>query len=302
MISLALDVLKEIAKNIGMGIPAVRAWRLKKPRAGANFRGNYEELERYAFLPLRYLLKALGSVRDLDIIEIGPGDFMTSGLALLAAGAKSYTVIDRFLGDYKAPQAKVWYGGIYNAWSRSFPAFKWPEYLRTDAFPEQYRDCVTVLRGSIEDAQIERKFDVVCSFQVGEHVNDIEVFAKANARLLKPGAVAVHRVDFGPHDCWCDYPNPITFLRFPDWLWTAMGSNRGTPNRRRHHEFCAAFERAGLKVNVVNIEHFSSAIANESGLAKRFRSMPLASLAVCTAVYACELRTVGDHGEPEKRR
>ena len=164
-----------------MGFPQVRRWRLTKPRAGVLFSGRDEELERYAFYPLRNLLDVMGSVRGLDILEIGPGDFMTSGLALLAAGAQTYTVIDRFVGDYQKPEAKVWYRGIQDAWPRLFPDMAWPEYLRAEDCPEAYSDRVKILTGTIEEATAPKQYDVVCSYQVGEHVDDIDAFARANA-------------------------------------------------------------------------------------------------------------------------
>ena len=87
---------------------------------------------------------------------------------------------------------------------------------------------------------------------MGEHVSDVEQFARLTADLLAPGGMAIHRVDFGPHDCWPDYPDPLTFLRFPPQVWAAMGSNRGTPNRLRHHEFLRAFAVAGLDAEPVD--------------------------------------------------
>jgi SAM-dependent methyltransferase len=285
--SLVLDLVRESTKNLAMYVPAVRAWRLQRPRAGAVFTGRDDELERYAFQSTRSLLDSIGSVRGLDVVEIGPGDFMTSGFSLLAAGAKSYTVVDRFVGYYEKAEAKNWYRAIEQAWARTFPELEWPAWLRADDFPEKYSDRVDVLAGPVEDAATDRTFDVVCSYQVGEHVTSIESFANFQARLLKSGGVAVHRVDFGPHDCWRLYPNPFTFLQFPDWLWALMGSQRGTPNRQRCHEFVTAFEAAGLSVEVSRVKHFAAHSAAPKKLAKRFRSMPADSLGIESAVFTC---------------
>ncbi len=286
-LQLYLDVCREVAKNTAMGSARVRAWRLNRPRAFTAFTHQDEELERYAFLALRSLLGITGSVKNLHIVELGPGDFMTSGLALLAAGAASYTVIDRFVGDYSKPEAKEWYREVEKAWPRIFPEMPWPDYLRAENFPEGYEDRVQVLPIPIEEVTAERRYDVVCSYQVGEHVSDIDSFAEMNERLLNPGGVAVHRVDFGPHDCWFYYRDPLTFLRFPDWLWSLMGSNRGTPNRHRFHEFCAAFEKAGLKVEIVSRDLFPEGKIEHRKLAKRFRAMPQDSLAIGTAIFVC---------------
>jgi hypothetical protein len=290
--NLVLDVLTETAKNLAMSLRPVRSWRMSSgPRAGERFEGRDEQLERYALQAVRSLTGILGSVGELDILELGPGDVLTSGLSLLAAGARSYTVIDRFIGDYQTPGAKDWYRGIRQAWPRMFPQHPWPEYLEADAFPGRYPERVEVLSGAVEEAATDRKYDVVCSYQVGEHVTDIESFAALNARLLKPDGTGVHRVDFSAHAIWALYEDPLTFLRFPEWLWSLMGSNRGLPNRRRYHEFCAAFERAGLKTKVTDLEFCSEESVRKARLAKRFQGMPYDSLRTGAAVFICSLES-----------
>ena len=286
-LTMVIDVGKEIAKNFAMGIPPVRAWRYRRLKAAATvFSTDDEFLERYAFQPIRALLAQVDSVRDRHIAEIGPGEYLTSGLALLAAGAASYTVIDRFPGNYENAAAKRWYLAVQEAWPRLFPELPWPEYLRAEDFPAAYGDRLQVITKPIEEIPPDRKFDLICSFQTGEHVSDIDAFARVNATLLAPDGLSVHRVDFGPHDCWFLYPYPLTFLQFPEWLWYLMGSNRGIPNRRRHHEFAAAFAAAGLQVEAV-LDRFEGVDIDPKKLAKRFREMPLESLRVGAAVYTC---------------
>ncbi|MBZ5589450.1 MAG: methyltransferase domain-containing protein [Acidobacteriia bacterium] len=285
-----LDATREVAKNLAMALPPVRAWRLRSARAGASFTGADAALERYAWQATRNLTDLLGGVKGLHIVEIGPGDYLTSGLALLAAGAASYTAIDRFPGDHTGATAKAWYRGIAAAWPRCFPMLPWPEYLRAEDFPEAYPDRAKLIAGPIERVHADGRFDVVCSYQVGEHVTDIDAFAHMSAQLLAPEGVAVHRVDFGPHDCWFYYPDTLTFLRFPEWLWRLMGSQRGTPNRRRDHEFRAAFEHAGFHVELASIERFEVGDFDLTRLPPRFQAMPRESLDVSAAVYLCRLQ------------
>ncbi len=285
-----MDVLKEACKNFLMGIPQFRSWRLSRPRTHVVFTGQEElaeRLERYAFYSLRRLREIVGNVENLSIVEVGPGDHMTSGLAMLAAGAASYTVIERFVGDFSSPDAKESYLEIEKAWPDFFPETPWPDYLKAENFPEGYEERVKVWPIPIEEVTAERQYDVVCSLQVGEHVSDLESFAQMTARLMAPGGVAMHRVDFGPHGCWTFYRDPLTFLRFPNWLWSLMGSNRGTPNRHRYHEFRAALERAGLKVEVTGLELWSEEIVRQARLNKRFQGMPLDSLVIGTAIFIC---------------
>ena len=264
----------------------VRRWRLARPRTGFSYGGTDAELENYAFFGLNLLLKYVGNLNGKDICEIGPGDNLASGFAMLAAGAASYTVIDRFPGNYTSLGAKSWYTGIQQNWSRFYPDIPFGDgNLQAENFPEAYSTQVELIDRAIEDFEPVKRYDIVCSFQVAEHVSDINAFASNHLKLLKPDGVALHRVDFSAHDLWANYRNPLTFLEFPDWLWNLTGSNRGSPNRRRHHEFCQAFEQAGLTYEEAYLNSFTTDQVDVSRLNHKFKKMPQESVLVGTAIY-----------------
>jgi hypothetical protein len=279
------DVARESAKNALMGSPVVRDWRLERPRAGAEF--SPALLGRYAFQGVREIERVIGTLQGKTIVEFGPGDTLSAGLALLVAGAASYTSLDRFVPDYSRPEAKRWYQGVRDGWQAAFPGRQWPADIDPAVFPEGYPNRVAHIVGAVEDASDQSgTFDIVASWQVGEHVEDIQAFANLTAALLKPDGVAIHRVDFGPHDRWrFSYADPWLFLRFPSLVWRMMGSNRGYPNRRRHHEFLAAWQGAGLVVDCVDTSHFEE--TQVGSLGRRFASMPGSSLSVKDTVYVC---------------
>ncbi|HXV77514.1 MAG TPA: hypothetical protein VD788_14470, partial [Candidatus Polarisedimenticolaceae bacterium] len=131
--------------------------------------------------------------------------------------------------------------------------------------------------------------DLLTSYNVVEHLYDLNAFAGQTFRMLAPGGRAIHRVDFGPHGNWLERANPLEWLTVPDVLWSLMGSMRATPNRRRFHEVHLALMRAGFVVDAVESEHFAEAdlTAIRPHLPRRFRSMPDASLRVKTASYVC---------------
>jgi len=280
------DFLKETAKNVLMGNGAFQKWRAKRPRAGAYFTGSSEELERYAFLGLNLIRKYVGDIREKSVCEIGAGDYLTSGLSMLAAGASRYAVIDRFPGDYSGDTAKQWYRGIEARWAQTYPETPWSSDIKAEDFPERYADRLELIAQPIETAVTENKFDIVCSFQVGEHISNIDAFVEINRRLLeKPDGIALHRVDFGPHDSWFHYRDPMTFLQFSDTTWNMTGSNRGVPNRFRHHQFMESFERAGFTVETVFSENFEAEKVDFSRLHPKFKQMPRDSIMVGTAIY-----------------
>jgi hypothetical protein len=279
---LAADVARETAANAAMALPPVRTWRLRRPRAGSSFAGAPEQLDRYAFQALRGVEGVIGSVAGLDILEYGPGDTLSAGLSMLAAGASSYHALDRFAPDYSSAEAKRWYGAVRAGWDAAFPGRPWPADLDPARFPEGYGDRVGTLRDSVESARYEQRF-------VGEHVRDIRRLADQTARFLRPDGVAIHRVDFGPH-AWERYDDPLLLLRFPSPLWRLMGSNRGLPNRVRHHEFLQAWANAGLSVDCRDLHTFDPGTIEFDKLDRRFRTMPRESLLVQDVVYVCRHR------------
>lgn len=290
-INIYKDFLRETAKNALMGTSTVRNWRLKRPRAGSYFTGSDAELERYAFSGLNFLRKYVGDVRGKSVCEIGAGDYLTSGLAILAAGASRYAVIDRFPGDYEGETAKKWYKGIEENWTRTYPEIEWAKDLKAEDFPEKYSEKLELIKEGVETADTKSKFDIVCSFQVGEHISDINAFAEMHNRILKKnGGVALHRIDYGPHDVWSYYKDPLTFLRFSDATWNLTGSNRGAPNRFRHHEFMAAFERANLSVEVLHTELFDEKAIEFDLLYKKFHTMSRESMLIGTGIYLLRLK------------
>ncbi len=284
---IAKDVARELTANAAMAVPAVREWRINRPRTGTSFSGTPEELGRYAFQAISGLEASAGPVQGRSIVEFGPGDTLAAGLSMLAAGATKYAALDRFVPDYSSEAAKRWYRGVRSAWPEAFPGREWPSHLDPETFPAANDNQVVLLDGSVEEAAATEQFDMVTSWQVGEHVNDIHAFARLSAALLKPDGVAVHRVDFGPHDCWRNYSDPLTFLRFPPAVWHAMGSNRGFPNRFRFHEFMDAWAEAGLVVECRDWVRFDENQIDFDRVHSSFRHAPRDSMLVRGVVFVC---------------
>jgi hypothetical protein len=284
-LSIASDVVTQTAKNLLMGSSAFRRWRLKRPRTAAGHSDIDEFLKHYAFASLDLLLEHSGDLHGRSVCEIGPGDYLTSGLSILAAGAERYCVIDRFPGDYFGEVARHWYREIAVNWHRFYPHLAWDPSVDASGFPESAASRLEIIGQPLERARPSRNYDLVCSFQVGEHVSDINSFAEIHNSVLKQHGIGLHRVDFGPHDCWFLYRDPGVFLRFSDTVWRLMGSNRGTPNRKRHHEFLDAFDRAGLDVEVLSTEDFDRSLMDMDRLNERFLKIPMETVLTGTAVY-----------------
>lgn len=274
------DTPREILKNVAMSMPWFRRRRLSTARTAPTI-----DLNRYVFEPAKVVLRCAGPVAGKHVVEIGPGDHLATGLALLALGAASYTAVDRFAGDYSSPRAKEWYRLVQHQWCQA-----WPEALVPASFPEEYLDRVKIVRQSAERAVIDGPADVIFSYNVVEHLRDIREFAVMNNRLVNAGATAVHRIDFGPHDVWRSYDDPLTFLRAPDWLWNLMGSARGTPNRKRLDQVLNAFQAPDIDVTTHIDQRLVGPVPVEK-LSKQFRSTPIDILCVLSATVISRRKT-----------
>lgn len=298
------DVATELAKNLGMMIPPIRAWRLRRPRTVGELEEiTTEVMEEFAFAPFEMVTACLpaAELRGATVVEIGPGDNVVLGLALLALGAGEYHAIDRFLGDVRSPRAQKLYTTVARVLPERMdvPASAVPE---AGNFPKVLLGSKVFLhRRGIEEFRsvpLAGKADLVFSYGVGQSVASAEAFAQATAHFLKPGGSGVHAIQFGPVGPWTEYRNPLTFLTVPESVWKWTSSHRGGANRLRYHEFLALFEKAGLIVETETLEEFTEEEHEEAWphLDRRFSLAPRDSLRVRFAKFVC--RKPG----PESRR
>jgi SAM-dependent methyltransferase len=240
-----------------------------------------EWLRRNAFLTLDHVTRAGYPVNGRDVAEVGVGDSLASGLAFLAAGARTYTAADPYLGAVASARNREVYRRVKHAWVFD-RGQSWPETLDVESFPASN---ATAIRSPIEDVRGSECFDLICSASVVEHVWNLTNFAAAMHRLLRRDGIALHWVDLGPHDRWAAYPDKLTFLRVPEPIWRT-GRRRGLPSRTRLSAIAATFGAADLDVEVAEIGVLAPELLppNAARLASRFRSLDETDLVECNAL------------------
>jgi SAM-dependent methyltransferase len=225
-------LFRELAANVAMGIPAIRRRRLLGLRT-ANSLVQREAAKISA--EFEFLHDSAGSLAGKTVLEIGPGDAIGLAPLFISAGAARYIALDRFLGDIWGPHAR----SLYDQLERT-----------RGGFTPRWRQQVGLVRSSIETtSQTCPTADLIVSFDVVEHLADLPRAVRNMAAMLKPGGRMIHRVDYGPHGIWLSARDPLSFLRVPDWLWRAIGSNRGYPNRVRHSQFVQLLRLQKLQVS-----------------------------------------------------
>jgi SAM-dependent methyltransferase len=291
-------IADQLARNLLMTLPAVARRRARQGRTAAAAPLDAAYLARYAWAPFTTLVEALGEAafEGRAVGEIGPGDHVPLALLALAAGARSYTAFDRFAGDVGGPAARRLYACLEADIAATRPALARrlaERGISAASFPEAPAGLVECVHAPIEAlaATPHGRLDLLFSFNVVEHLTDVSALARASERLLAPGGVALHRVDFGPHDVWFGRSSEFEWLTIPDALWRWMGSRRGAPNRLRFHEVVERLSRGACRVEARVLERFDAGALRAAlpGFARRFRAMPFDSLCVKTALLVCRL-------------
>jgi len=245
-------ITREVLANLSMGIPIIRQLRVQRGRTlQRNFTANISLLLKQFEFYIQNI--SWDYLRDKTVMEIGPGDTIAHGLFFLAAGAKQYVAVDRFMGELDTP----WCKKIYMEFLKKAPqqvkdGIKYLELQPVDYpwfdFLDNGEQQIRIIRQSIEDIDPGDvgKVDIIISFNVVEHLSDTQTAFQNMAHMLRPDGLMVHRVDYGPHG-WNSYPNPLTFLTIQKSLWSLMGSNRGYPNRVRHFQILSQLENCGFQ-------------------------------------------------------
>ena len=247
-------IAREIAANVAMGNALVRSWRVRRGRTVAPTMSLEQRLLSYGFDQFAVLEKAVGpgGLRGKRVLEVGPGDQIPIGLLSIGAGARTYFANDRFPGDIASPGARAFYKELAKRAPASFQQEWRSRGMDPESFPwtEGPEAPVRVVPVPVEHLKesLDEPVDVIFSYNVVEHLADVEQAFSALRTVLAPGGLMVHMVDYGPHQCWVGYRNPLTFLTVPPFFWKLMGSNRGTANRVRHWENRELLLRLGFQI------------------------------------------------------
>lgn len=175
-------------------------------------------------------------IEGARLLELGPGDNLGLALRFLAAGARQVVTLDKFAVRRDRDAERAIYRELVD---------------RLD--PRERERCAGVLRDNgkvafdperlsaragiaIEDADRTLEpgsFDLILSVAVLEHLYDSDSAFAAMDRLLRPGGLMLHQIDFRDHNMFtAGGRHPLEFLTVNDRLWRWMTLHSGGPNRR----------------------------------------------------------------------
>lgn len=168
-----------------------------------------------------------------DIVEIGPGSDLGTGVALLALGAASYTAVDRFpLAEAALDEVHERIGASLGADGRT---------LRRD---------IRYVVGELPARRSIPAATTILSNATLEHVEDVERLFEWMAQVSADGARHIHIVDPKTHMRWVRERDPWNILRYPDALYRTFLSYPGAPNRLLLSDYVAAAAQSGIALRI----------------------------------------------------
>ncbi len=244
------------------------------------FRHGDMERAGYAYGVITSHLRHLGSrpwAADLTAMEIGPGDALLSAPAARALGIAHLILLDS--GDY-AQRDVAPYLRMQRLLQRE--GHTPPDLHGAGTLEVVLERCgARYLTGGLSSLrELESAtLDFVWSHAVLEHVrrSHFAEFVAQLRRVMKPGALASHRVDLRDH-----LGGGLNNLRFPERVWEAewMARSGFYTNRIRYSEMLRMFEVAGFEVQVTQVDRFDSLPTPRPRLARPFADLDTEELCV----------------------
>ena len=180
-----------------------------------------------------------------EVLELGPGRDLGTGLVLLAHGAKSYTSFDKNRLIGKTPLR--FYDTLLErlkglpGYARAKEAVDW--FQRADT---QEHFCYLWDPDFDLNKLSSKRFDLLVSHRVLEHITNIENTFAILYATLNTNAVMIHEVDLMTHTRILRAWDPLNLLRYAGWIWNVLKFD-GSPNRMRMNDYCEILKRLQYK-------------------------------------------------------
>jgi hypothetical protein len=229
---------------------------------------------------VRSMIQAAGYGNRLDglsVLELGPGDSLSTALIAHALGARQAVLVDagafatREMEPYRALADLLAEGGTRIEAARFVPdtdvllKVTGARYLT-----EGLASLQSLPRGSI---------DFAFSKAVLEHIRAAQFLPMMRALRLAmaPSGRSFHYIDLTDHLAFA-----LNNLRFSDRVWESefMAKSGFYTNRIGYSEMISIFREVGFSVELLNVERFRHLPTPRACMAERFRARPEEDLLV----------------------
>jgi len=176
-----------------------------------------------------------------DVLELGPGINFGSAIILLWNGAKTVTVMDKYISKF----TPSYHGQFYENLLKKYSQIHYNENKNTyiDYNLAVSSSKLNILEISLEDSgHVEFRFDYVFSCAVLEHLNNPPIAINNLYNLMKDKSFGSHQIDFRDHR---DFSKPLEYLKLEELeflhLFESVHGECG--NRLRSNQWIDLFNR-----------------------------------------------------------
>jgi hypothetical protein len=218
---------------------------------------------------------------SFNVLEIGPGDSVSSGIIARALGATEVFLIDvedfvmKSSKSYKDLFEYLYLKGYSSMVADAANAISFDQLLKKTNI--KYLSNGIDSMGQIKDSSIHYCF----SNAVLQHIKkgDIKPFLYQLKRIMKTGSLSVHRIDLRDM-----LSGGLNQLRFSTDVWeTFLFQNSGFyTNRLRSNEWVKLFEDFGLPCAINVVKRFETMPIQRNSLSKEYRDISSEVLLNCT--------------------
>jgi len=220
---------------------------------------------------------------EFGVLELGPGDTITSAVIAHALGASHSVLVDA--GRYATPSMPVYRQLIAELVRRGYPRDPRPLF-HARSIEEMLSLCHSIyLTGGLPSLRsiASSSMEFLFSSAVLEHVylDQVDDTLSELFRIAKPGAISPHVIDFSDH-----LADSLHSLRFSAKTWEshAFRTSGFYTNRIRLRDYIARFKRAGWKVERIEEVHWGELPVPRRSLNTEFRDRDDLLVRSCTVV------------------
>ena len=177
------------------------------------------------------------------VAEIGCGDCLAAADMMLGLGARHAHLI-----DYHRILVTPLHRQILQNLIKSNSLPNRGDIITGCNPPTLNSEKASAHEGLLENIGIPEPVDLVYSFDVVEHVEDLDGFFGCCSKMLRPGGVSLHKFDLSGHEYFEDPMPPLDFQTYPTWLFNLMFPRYRRAVGNFADTIIESMERQGLKV------------------------------------------------------
>lgn len=175
-------------------------------------------------------------------VEIGCGDCLAAADMLLGVGASHVHLVEH----QAMPITPLHREALERTRSPDLPN---RASILTHQTPPTLNPALATLHpGLLENISLPEPVDLLYSFDVLEHVEDLDAFFTTSHQLLKPGGFSLHKFDLSGHGLFEDPMPPLDFQTYPCWLYRLMFPQYRRAVRNFADRFFQTMEKCGFSL------------------------------------------------------